>query len=117
LILSGIMLLVFGLGIDRYPYFAVAAGLAFVLGFFISPIMIATNTIIHKVSATHMMGKIFSSLEIVIHLGFLSFMFLSSLLVEKFKVPHLSVLITVGISIILLGAINLVIKNKITWLD
>jgi len=117
LILSGIMLLVFGLGIDRYPYFAVAAGLAFVLGLFISPIMIATNTIIHKVSATHMMGKIFSSLEIVIHLGFLSFMFLSSLLVEKFKVPHLSVLITVGISIILLGAINLLIKNKITWLD
>jgi MFS transporter, DHA3 family, macrolide efflux protein len=117
LILSGIMLISFAFGIHHYPCFAVAAALSFLLGMVISPIMIATNTIIHKVSATHMMGKIFSSLEIVIHLGFLSFMFLSSLLVEKLKVPHLSILVTVGIAIVLLGAVNLVIKNKITWLD
>ncbi len=117
LMLSGIMLVAFGLGINRYPYFAVAAGLSFILGMFISPIMIASNTIIHKVSANHMMGKTFSSLEIVIHLGFLSSMFLSSLLVEKFKVPHLSILITVGIAVVLLGAVNLIIKNKITWQD
>ncbi len=117
LMLSGIMLIAFGLGINRYHYFSVAAALAFILGVFISPIMIASNTIIHKVSANHMMGKTFSSLEIVIHLGFLSSMFLSSLLVEKFKVPHLSILITVGIAIVLLGAVNLIIKNKITWQD
>ncbi len=79
--------------------------------------MIATNTIFHKVSVNHMMGKIFSSLEIIMHLGFLSFMFLSSLLVEKFRVPHLSILVTIGIAIIILGTVNLVIKNKITWLD
>ena len=117
LIMSGIMLIVFGLGIDRYPYFAVAAMLSFVLGMFISPIMIASNTIIHKVSANHMMGKTFSSLEIIIHLGFLSSMFLSSLLVEKFRIPHLAIMMTVGISIVLLGAINLAIKNKIAGLD
>ncbi|MCX5708607.1 MAG: MFS transporter [Candidatus Omnitrophica bacterium] len=117
LILSGIMLIAFAFGIHRYPCFAVAAALSFLLGMVISPIMIATNTIIHKVSATHMMGKIFSSLEIVIHLGFLSFMFLSSLLVEKYNVSHLHVLVTVGIAIVLLGTINLAINNKITWLD
>jgi hypothetical protein len=44
-------------------------------------------------------------------------MFLSSLLVEKCNVSHLHVLVTVGIAIVLLGAVNLVIKNKITWLD
>jgi len=116
LILSGIMLIVFGLGINRYPYFPTAAALSFILGMVISPIMIATNTIFHKVSANHMMGKIFSSLEIIIHLGFLSFMFLSSLLVEKFKVPHLSILISIGIAIMLLGTINLIVKNRI-WQD
>ena len=113
LILSGIMLIIFGLGINRYPYFAVAAALSFILGIFISPIMIATNTIIHKVSANHMMGKIFSSLEIVIHLGFLSFMFLSSLLVERFKISHLSIIITVGIVIVLLGTANLITRKSL----
>jgi MFS transporter, DHA3 family, macrolide efflux protein len=117
LILSGIMLIAFAFGINRYPCFAVAAALSFLLGMVISPIMIATNTIIHKVSANHMMGKTFSSLEIVIHLGFISFMFLSSLLVEKFKIPHLFILVAVGTIIVLLGALNLVIKKKITWLD
>ncbi len=117
LILSGIMLVVFAFGINYYPCFAVAAALSFLLGTVISPIMIATNTIIHKVSANHMMGKTFSSLEIVIHLGFISFMFLSSLLVEKFKVPHLSIIVAVGMVIILLGGLSLAVKRKITWLD
>ncbi|MFH0827641.1 MAG: hypothetical protein V1919_00575, partial [Candidatus Omnitrophota bacterium] len=103
--------------INRYPYFHIASTLSFVLGVFIAPIMIAVNTIVHKVSANHMMGKIFSSLEIVIHLGFLSFMFISSFMVEKLKIPHLSILVTVGIVITMLGAINLIIKNKITWQD
>ncbi|MFH1492534.1 MAG: MFS transporter [Candidatus Omnitrophota bacterium] len=117
LILTGIMLIIFGIGINRYPYFHIASTLSFVLGVFIAPIMIAVNTIVHKVSANHMMGKIFSSLEIVIHLGFLSFMFISSFMVEKLKIPHLSILVTVGIVITMLGAINLIIKNKITWQD
>ncbi len=117
LILTGIMLVIFGIGINRYPHFNIASTLSFVLGVFIAPIMIAVNTIVHKVSANHMMGKIFSSLEIVIHLGFLSFMFISSFMVEKLKIPHLSILVTVGIVITMLGAINLIFKNKITWQD
>jgi len=117
LILSGIMLTAFALGISRYPYFAVAALLAVILGMSIAPIMIASNTIIHKVSASHMMGKIFSSLEIVMHLGFLSFMFLSSLLVEKLRVPHFSILVAVGIIVITLGAASLIVRKKIDWLD
>jgi len=110
MIFNGIMLIIFSLGITRYPYFYVAALLALLLGASVSPIMIASNTIIHSASSHEMMGKIFSSLEIVMHLGFLVFMFLSSLLAEKFS--HSLILIVVGCIIILMGCISLLYKDK-----
>ena len=115
LIFSGIMLVLFALGITKYPNFAVAAALAFLLGLAISPIMIASNTIIHNASSNSMMGKIFSSLEIVMHLGFLIFMFISSVLAEKFS--HSIILVFVGCIIIILGVINLIYHRRIPWLD
>ncbi|MFA5062921.1 MAG: MFS transporter [Candidatus Omnitrophota bacterium] len=115
LIFSGAMLIIFSLTIQYYPYLIVAEALAFVLGIVISPVMIASNTIIHKVSDNAMMGKVFSSLEIVMHLGFLLFMFISSFLAEK--ISHLSILVTVGCIVSLLGAVNLIINRKISWLD
>lgn len=115
LVLSGIMLIVFALGISRYPHFLLAAALSFFLGFMISPIMIASNTIIHKASANDMLGKIFSSLEIVMHLGFLLFMFASSILAERFS--YVLILIIAGCIISILGIINLIYHRKIPWLD
>jgi len=115
LVLSGIMLLVFSLGIQHYPNFFVAAMLSFLLGLFISPIMIASNTIIHRVSDNGMRGKIFSSLEIVMHLGFLLFMFLSSILAERF--PEGSILVIVGCAFSATGLVNLITQRKISWLE
>ncbi len=115
LILSGIMLVVFALTIQRYPSFPVAAGLSFAFGIMVSPIMIASNTIIHNVSDNAMLGKIFSSLEIVMHLGFLLFMFISSLLAERFS--HLYILVTLGIIISILGIVNFICHRKIPWLN
>lgn len=115
LILSGLMLVVFALGIQRYPEFWAAAGLACALGLTISPIMIASNTIIHKVSDNAMMGKIFSSMEIVMHLGFLLFMLLSSLLAER--IPQMYILIAVGMIFSVLGLASLIWHRKIPWLD
>ena len=115
LIFSGIMLIVFALTIQRYPYLMAAEGLAFIFGIVISPVMIASNTIIHRVSDNAMMGKVFSSLEIVMHLGFLLFMFASSLLAERFS--HLAILIVIGCIVSALGAVNLVINRKIPWLE
>jgi vacuolar-type H+-ATPase subunit I/STV1 len=77
--------------------------------------MIASNTIIHKVSDNAMLGKVFSSLEIVMHLGFLLFMFISSFLAERFS--HLAILVVVGAAVSLLGMINLVFNRRIAWLD
>jgi hypothetical protein len=61
------------------------------------------------------MGKIFSSLEIVTHLGFLSSMFLSSLLADRLS--HELILITVGYTVAILGLVNLIINHNIAWLD
>jgi len=115
LVLSGIMLIVFALCLHRYPHFRIAAMLSFLLGLLISPIMIASNTIIHNVSEDAMRGKIFSALEIVMHLGFLLFMFISSILAERFS--HLSILVFVGCLFSVLGLINLLINRRISWLD
>lgn len=115
LILSGIMLVVFALLINRYPYFMAAAGLSVLLGLSIAPIMIASNTIIHNASDNEMMGKIFSSLEIVMHLGFILFMFISSIFAEKFS--HLWILVVVGGGLSVLGAANLFLNRKLSWLD
>ena len=115
LISSGIMLVVFALAIERYPYLSIAAMLSFLLGLLIAPIMIASNTIIHNASDNEMRGKIFSSLEIVMHLGFLLFMFISSILAERFS--HVLVLIVVGYMFSLLGVVSLIYHRKIPWLD
>lgn len=111
LVLSGIILVVFAMSIERYSNFTVAAALSLTLGLLISPIMIASNTIIHNVSDDNMRGKIFSALEIIIHLGFLLFMFTSSILAERFS--HLSVLVTVGCLFSFLGLFNLIINRKL----
>jgi predicted MFS family arabinose efflux permease len=115
LVLSGIMLVVFAFTIHRYPYFMIAAMLSLLFGVVIAPIMIASNTIIHNVSDNVMMGKIFSSLEIVMHLGFLLFMFISSLLAER--ISHLSILVSVGCLFSVLGVVNLIYHRKIPWSD
>ncbi|MDD5432953.1 MAG: MFS transporter [Candidatus Omnitrophica bacterium] len=115
LFLSGAMLIVFALTLHSFPSFTVAAELSFALGILISPIMIASNTIIHNSSDSEMRGKIFSSLEIVMHAGFLLFMFISSLLAERFS--HFLILVVVGCVICVLGIVNLICYRKIAWLD
>ncbi len=115
MISNGIMLIIFSVGIARYPYFSVAALLAFSLGVLISPIIIASNTIIHNAGSNGMLGKIFSSLEIVMHLGFLIFMFVSSMFAEIF--PSSWILIVVGCIISVLGAISLICYRKTRWLN
>ena len=115
LILGGIMLIVFAVGISREPNFILAAVLAFLFGVSVSPIMVATNTLVHNVSKDEMMGKTFSSLEMIIHLGFLLFLFLSSLLTEH--VSKVLILVIVGAFFSFLGILNLIFYRKIKWLS
>ena len=115
LFLTGGIISVSVLILTRYQFFWIAALFAFLLGVFFSPVIVAANTIIHNVSDNEMMGKIFSSMEIVMHLGFLIFMFISSIIAEKFS--HGIILISVGCLIAILGVVGLIINRKIQWLN
>ncbi|HQJ16143.1 MAG TPA: hypothetical protein PLJ26_06630 [Candidatus Omnitrophota bacterium] len=72
--------------------------------------MIASNTIIHDSSENRMLGKIFSSLEIVMHMAFLIFMFISSLLADRIQPGN--ILIAVGIVVCITGACCLFINPR-----
>jgi len=115
LCISGVILVNFTLFLRIFPNFFLAAAFSSALGFSVSPVIIACNTIIHRVSDNQMMGKIFSSLEIVMHLAFLTFMLISSLLAEK--VSNEWILITVGLILTIAGISGLNIRRKIEWLE
>lgn len=114
LVTSGLTLVMFAITIRQYPSFYTAAGLASILGFVIAPIMIASNTIVHNASEGGMMGKIFSSLEIIMHLGFILFMYISGLLAEKYSAY--GTLVVVGAVVAILGLISLVCHYRIPGL-
>jgi MFS transporter, DHA3 family, macrolide efflux protein len=104
LITGGIMLTLFALLVHYLGYFLLAACLSFLFGMILSPIMIASNTMVHEVSESSMRGKVFSYLEVVMHLAFLLFMLVSSLLAEQF--PRVWILVGVGIILILVGLVG-----------
>ncbi len=95
LILGGITMSIFALSVATLRNIWVAQALAICLGFVVGPIVIAANTVVHKVASTEMQGKVFSAMEFVIHLAFLVTMLISSKLSEF--VPHHWILMTVGI--------------------
>lgn len=80
---SGVALILFAIFLKLFPSRLVSAGSSFILGLFLAPAVIAAQTLIHEVTDDKMRGRIFGSLEIVAHLAFLIFMFLSSFLAER----------------------------------
>ncbi len=106
LIAGGLMVIVFSTTVAQYPSIPLAAGLAFFLGIVIGPIFIASNTIVHVASDQAMRGKVFSSLEIVIHLAFLTSMLISSWLAER--VDAFWILVSVGVIFTVVGICGMV---------
>ncbi|MFC1658917.1 MFS transporter, partial [Candidatus Omnitrophota bacterium] len=115
LVLTGLTLIVFVSGLTYYPHFIFAASLAVVLGMVAAPIVISCTTLIHNSSQNEMMGRVFTSLEVLLHLGFFLFMFLSSFLAKW--IPPGAILIFVACSFVVLGVLNLIFHRKIPWLN
>jgi MFS family permease len=82
-------------------------GLSFVLGFVIGPATIAANTVVNKVCAMEMSGKVFAALEFVMYLAFLVAMQMSSFLSDVLHIERLWILITVGAVFMTVGVIGL----------
>ena len=106
LLSSGLALSAFALILRHSPHFSTAALLAFIFGLALAPILTATNTLIHALSSKEMLGKVFSSVEVVMHLAFLLFMFLGSSLAEFKCIGRQGLLMGVGIVFALLGALG-----------
>lgn len=113
--LFGLALCMFVFLILSYPYFLVAAILAIVLGLTASPILTASYTLIHKVSSEEMRGKVFSNLEIVIHLAFLIFMLASARLAEN--IGGSNILIGVGCILVILGTFGFFNTKKVAIIN
>lgn len=103
LLSSGLTLSAFALILRYSPHFSTAALLAFIFGLALAPILTATNTLIHALSSKEMLGKVFSSVEVVMHLAFLLFMFLGSILAEFKFIGRQGLLMGVGIVFALIG--------------
>jgi len=101
LIFAGLSLGVFTITSYHFVDFRLAALLFFVLGLSVSPIMIASSTLVHELTDTNMRGKIFTALEIVVHFAFLVFMLITSSLSEY--IGQFAILIIVGGIMILVG--------------
>ena len=95
LIAGGIMMAIFAFSVQSLKNIWVAQALAIVLGFVVGPIVIAANTVVHRVATTEMQGKVFSAMEFAIHLAFLVTMLISSKLSEY--IPHAWILMAVGV--------------------
>ncbi|MBZ9577910.1 MFS transporter [Patescibacteria group bacterium] len=108
LMLSGTALSAFAVLLKLRPSNLLAEGLSLILGLTISPIIISSHTLIHEVTKEEMRGRIFGALEVVAHLGFLSFMFLTSFLAER--IGRFWILLFVGIMLTIAGLVALVLK-------
>jgi len=110
LLSTGLTIVLFTICLKFMPSFFIAGLLSIVLGIFSAPIIVSSNTLLHEVMHDEMRGRIFSSLEIIMHVGFLLFMFLASLTAEK--IGRDWVLITTGILFSIIGLIKLIRLGK-----
>jgi MFS family permease len=113
LILGGAMVVLFASMVETTHNRLLAMGLSFVLGFVIGPATIASNTLINKVCAMEMSGKVFTALEIVMYLAFWVAMQMSSFLSDFLHIQRLWILITVGGIFMIVGLVGLFKFNPV----
>ncbi len=109
MIASSLYLVFFVVSLKKFPHKLFAFFSVFLLGVIVSPVVVAINSLIHKNSDNNLWGRIFSSLEIVIHLAFIIFMFLASYLAEVFT--PFTIIISVGIIVFLFFFFNFIAEN------
>ncbi|MFH1837103.1 MAG: MFS transporter [Candidatus Omnitrophota bacterium] len=92
------------------PVFLIGALLIMFIGAVTAPILTCTNTLIHVLIPDEVRGRIFSSLEAVMHLAFLMFMFITAYLTKYYT--HAVILLTCGTFFMFTGIIGRVLTRK-----
>ena len=109
-IATGISVILFTLFVRQYPNILVSGLLAWLIGMAASPIMVSVNTMTHETMPEGARGRIFSSLEAIIHLAFLVFMFLAAYAAKY--VERFWILIAVGAIFVFCGFIGVTLKKN-----
>lgn len=107
---SGIFIALFTIFVSHYPNLFIAGILAGMLGVTVSPIMASTNTLTHETIPEAARGRTFSSLEAVIHLAFLIFMFLAAYTAKY--IDRFWILIIVGLAFSICGIVGSFVYRK-----
>ena len=107
---SGLFLALFAFFVRRYPSLPVAGVLSGLLGVAVGPVMMATNTLTHETIPEEARGRVFSSLEVVIHLAFLTFMFAAAYAAKA--MDRFWVLVAVGILFSVSGLAGFLFERK-----
>jgi len=111
LILGGAMVVLFASTVESTHNRLLALGLSFILGFVVGPAVIASNTVVNKVCAMEMSGKVFAALEFIISLAFVVAMNMSSFLSEH--IDRLWILIAVGGIFVVVGLVGFFKFNSV----
>ena len=115
LIFIGIFIIAFAVGLKIIKSFWVGCASSAFLGFFVSPIYVIANTVIHESIESNLRGRVFSSIGIVMNFGFLVFMLTSAILAEH--IGRFWILIACGVCFIIFGIINILagLAEKLTF--
>jgi MFS family permease len=99
--LCGVLIDIFAFYAGGSPVFLAGGLLIMLIGAAAAPVLTCANTLIHVLVPDEVRGRIFSSMEAVMHLAFLLFMFLTAWLSRFFS--NLSILAACGTIFALLG--------------
>jgi len=106
LLTAGLIIVIFSVCLKLIPSFLIAGILSIALGIFSAPIIVSSNTLLHEVMPNEMRGRIFSSLEIIMHAGFILFMLFASLAAER--IGRDWVLVVIGALFSIIGLVKLI---------
>jgi len=109
-IASGILITIFVLAVEKYHNLFTAGIISALLGAAVSPVMVSANTLTHEAIPEELRGRVFSSLEVVIHLGFMIAMFIAAYAANL--IGRSWVIIIAGVFFCLCGAVGLTVEAK-----
>ncbi|MBD3426893.1 MAG: MFS transporter [Candidatus Omnitrophica bacterium] len=109
-IFCGIGICLFAVYANQDPLLVVGGVLIMLVGAAAAPILTCANTLIHVLVPAEVRGRIFSSMEAVVHLAFLVFMFLTAALSKV--VSNFIILMTCGLVFTFVGVIGVVFARK-----
>ncbi|MDD5680318.1 MAG: MFS transporter [Candidatus Omnitrophica bacterium] len=110
LVITGIFINAFALSARFTPHFLTSGIIMLLIGIAVGPIIVFLNTMVHETMPQDTRGRTFSSLEVVIHLAFLIFMFAAAIFAEQ--VGKIWVLVFCGVFFSVWGLVGLIKRRK-----